>query len=65
MLPRSSGAAFVRVTRFSHDDQPGTTEVFLEEGAAGKTAVDAVLVMDGISDAKVSVGFVLSRREMK
>lgn len=55
----------MRVTRFSHDDQPGTTEVFLEEGAAGKTAVDAVLVMDGISDAKVSVGFVLSRREMK
>lgn len=39
--------------RFSHDDQPGVTEVFLEEGAAGKTDVDAVLVMDGISDAKV------------
>lgn len=46
------GALFTE--RFSHDDQPGVTEVFLEEGAAGKTAVDAVLVMDGISDAYVS-----------
>eukprot|EP00752_Nemacystus_decipiens_P013409 g11873.t1 len=42
---------------FSHDDQPGTTEVYLEEGAAGNTAVEAVLVIDGVSDAKVESFF--------
>ncbi|CAM9345152.1 unnamed protein product [Pylaiella littoralis] len=38
---------------FSSDDSPGITEIFLEEGAAGNTDVDAFLVMDNIEDAFV------------
>lgn len=37
---------------FSEDD-PYFTGIFLMEGAAGKTGVDAMVVMDGISNAKV------------
>lgn len=39
--------------RFSIDDSPYTTDLILEEGAAGKTDVAALIVMDGISDARV------------
>lgn len=39
--------------RYSQDDFPYTTELTLEEGAAGKTDVPAIIVMDGISDARV------------
>lgn len=39
--------------RFTPDDWPYTTELILEEGAAGKTDVAALVVMDGIQDAKV------------
>ncbi|CAM9195943.1 unnamed protein product, partial [Hapterophycus canaliculatus] len=38
---------------FSGDDSPYTTDIILEEGAAGKTDIDAIVVMDGISDAWV------------
>lgn len=36
------------------EDSPFFTGIFLEEGAAGKTDIDAIVVMDGISNAKVS-----------
>lgn len=39
--------------RFS-DDYPYATFFYLAEDAAGNTDVDAILVMDGISDARVS-----------
>eukprot|EP00752_Nemacystus_decipiens_P007213 g6456.t1 len=35
-------------------DWPYFTGIILEEGAAGKTDVDAIIVMDGISDAKTN-----------
>ncbi|CAM9126140.1 unnamed protein product [Scytosiphon promiscuus] len=38
--------------RFS-DDPPNTTDIILEEGAAGNTDIDAIIVMDGISDATI------------
>ncbi|CAM9688722.1 unnamed protein product [Scytosiphon promiscuus] len=36
------------------DEDPYFTGIILEEGAAGKTDIDAMVVMDGISDAKTS-----------
>lgn len=42
--------------RYSIDDSPYTTDIQLEEGAAGKTDIDAMVVMDGISGARVSAG---------
>lgn len=39
--------------RYSIDDSPYTTNIQLEEGAAGKTDIGAIVVMDGISDASV------------
>eukprot|EP00903_Cladosiphon_okamuranus_P018639 g17154.t1 len=39
--------------RYSIDDSPYVTDIFVEEGAAGITDVDAVVVMDGISDARI------------
>lgn len=41
------------VYRFSIDDSPYITNLLLEEGAAGKTDVAAMVVMDGIVDAEV------------
>lgn len=41
-------------SRYSVDMAPYATEVIVEEGAAGTTDVDAIVVMDGISDARVS-----------
>ncbi|CAM9878861.1 unnamed protein product [Ectocarpus sp. 12 AP-2014] len=40
--------------RFSIDDSPYTTNIILEDGAAGKTDTAAIIVMDGISDARLS-----------
>lgn len=40
--------------RYTQDDFPYTTELTLEEGAAGKTNVAALIVMDGITNAEVS-----------
>ncbi len=40
--------------RYTQDDWPYITELTLEEGTAGKTDVAALVVMDGIQDAKVS-----------
>eukprot|EP00903_Cladosiphon_okamuranus_P018634 g17151.t1 len=37
---------------FSGDDAPYFTGIFLQEGAAGKTDVGPIVVMDGISNAK-------------
>ncbi|CAM9649069.1 unnamed protein product [Ascophyllum nodosum] len=39
--------------RYTDDDAPFTTDIQLDDGAAGNTAVDAIIVMDGISDAKI------------
>ncbi|CAM9695160.1 unnamed protein product [Ectocarpus sp. 6 AP-2014] len=39
---------------FSIDDSPYTTDIILEDGAAGKTDTAAIIVMDGISDARLS-----------
>lgn len=44
----------ILLSRFSPDDSPGISEFFLEEGAAGNTNVDALLVIDGVEDAYVS-----------
>lgn len=38
------------------EDSPYFTGIFLEDGAAGKTDIDAIVVMDGISNAKVRQG---------
>ncbi|CAM9369501.1 unnamed protein product, partial [Sphacelaria rigidula] len=38
---------------FTDDDAPYTTDILLDAGAAGNTDVDAIIVMDGISDAVV------------
>ncbi|CAN0133967.1 unnamed protein product [Scytosiphon promiscuus] len=38
---------------YSYGDFPYITSIALEEGAAGNTDVDAIIVMDGISDAWV------------
>ena len=43
------------IARFSDDDAPNTTDIQLEESAAGNTDVEAIIVMDGISDAWVRV----------
>ncbi|CAN0365496.1 unnamed protein product, partial [Ectocarpus fasciculatus] len=40
--------------RFSIDDSPYTTDIILEDGAAGKTDTAAMIVMDGISDARLT-----------
>lgn len=47
--------ALLAASSFSEDD-PYFTGIFLMEDAAGKTDVDAMVVMDGISDAKVTRG---------
>lgn len=39
---------------FNGDEPPYFTGIFLQEGAAGKTDIGAIVVMDGISNAKVS-----------
>lgn len=39
--------------RFTDDDFPYSTDIVLEEGAAGNTDIDAIIVMDDISDAWV------------
>ncbi|CAM9987865.1 unnamed protein product, partial [Hapterophycus canaliculatus] len=39
--------------RYSIDDSPYTTNIQLEEGAAGKTDIAAMVVMDGIADAEI------------
>ena len=49
--------------RYTQDDFPYTTELTLEEGAAGKTDVPALIVMDGITNAEVSQ--TLSRHEWR
>ncbi|CAM9670498.1 unnamed protein product [Ascophyllum nodosum] len=35
------------------EDPPYITEFFLEDGAAGKTAIDAIIVVDGVTDAVI------------
>lgn len=40
-------------SRFSIDDSPYTTEFILEEGAAGNSEEPAMVVFDGIENAKV------------
>lgn len=42
--------------RYSQDDFPYTTELTLEEGAAGKTDIPALIVMDDITNAEVRQG---------
>ena len=44
----------VLLFRFSDDDSPFSTNIQLDDSAAGNTAVDAIIVIDGIADAKVS-----------
>ena len=44
----------VLLFRYTDDDAPFTTDIQLDDDAAGNTAVNAIIVMDGISDAKVS-----------
>ncbi|CAM9345645.1 unnamed protein product [Scytosiphon promiscuus] len=39
--------------RYSIDDSPYTTDIQLEEDAAGNTDIGAIVVMDGISDARI------------
>ncbi|CAN0405209.1 unnamed protein product, partial [Ascophyllum nodosum] len=39
--------------RYTDDDAPFTTDIQLDDDAAGNTAVNAIIVMDGISDAKI------------
>lgn len=56
ILARKHGATSTR--SFSGDDAPWFTGIYLQEGAAGKTDIDAIVVMDGISNAKVSVAAV-------
>lgn len=43
------------LSRSSIDDSPYTTDIILEDGAAGKTAIGPIVVIDGISDARVSL----------
>lgn len=38
----------------SGDDPPNETRFIVEEGAAGKTGVDAIIVFDGVTNAIVS-----------
>lgn len=40
-------------TRYSIDDSPYITDILLEDGATDNSAISAILVADGISDAKV------------
>lgn len=40
--------------RYSIDDSPHTTDIILEEGGTDSSAISAIVVVDGISDAKVS-----------
>lgn len=47
--------ALLAVFSFS-EDAPFFTGIFLMDDAAGKTDIDAMVVMDGISDAKVRRG---------
>ncbi|CAM9225071.1 unnamed protein product [Ectocarpus fasciculatus] len=50
-----NGNVFMQSGVFLHgtygDDDPNTTDIQLEEGAAGNTDIDAIVVMDGLSDA--------------
>ncbi|CAM9236986.1 unnamed protein product, partial [Sphacelaria rigidula] len=39
--------------QYTDDDAPYTTDILLDAGAAGNTDVDAIIVMDGISDAVI------------
>ncbi|CAM9674797.1 unnamed protein product [Sphacelaria rigidula] len=39
--------------RYSDDDGPFTTDILLEQGAAGNTDIPAIVVMDGISNAVI------------
>lgn len=41
------------ISRFSIDDSPYTTEFILEEGTAGNSEEAAMVVFDGIENAKV------------
>lgn len=45
---------YVASCRRSIDDSPYTTDIYVEEGAAGKTGISAIIVMDGIADAQVT-----------
>lgn len=40
---------------FSIDDSPYTTDILLEDGAAGNTDIAAIVVFDGVADAQVSL----------
>lgn len=42
------------MSRYSIDDSPYYTGIILGEGAAGKTDIAAMLVCDGVEDARVS-----------
>lgn len=42
--------------RDSIDDWPYNTVIFLDDDAAGNTDVDAIIVVDGVTDAVVSRG---------
>ncbi|CAM9952012.1 unnamed protein product [Ascophyllum nodosum] len=35
------------------EDRPSETYIFLEDGAAGNTAIDAIIVVDGVTDAVI------------
>lgn len=39
--------------RYSIDDSPYTTDILLDAGAAGKTSIGPIVVIDGVSDASV------------
>lgn len=43
----------ISLLRYSIDDGPHTTDILLEEDAAGKTSIGPIIVADGISDAGV------------
>ena len=36
------------------EEDPNRTTIFLADGAAGNTAIDAIIVFDGVTDAVVS-----------
>ncbi|CAM9670164.1 unnamed protein product [Ascophyllum nodosum] len=38
---------------YSIDDSPHTTDLILEDDAAGNTAIDAIIVVDGVTDAVI------------
>lgn len=43
------------MSRFSGDDAPYSTDIILQEGAAGNTDIGPIIVFDGVENARVGL----------